>query len=195
MGPMPSSRIVAVDAPAKALLKDIAHRTIHHGLGRGERLEIDLSACPASVLAAGAAFVTLKLGGDLRGCLGSLEPRRPLAQDVADNAYAAAFQDPRFAPLSAREYPRTTVSIALLSAPEALACPSEEALVAALQPGVDGLILEEGTVFRATFLPAVWESIDRPDEFVRRLKMKAGLPAHYWSATLRVKRYTTELIT
>ncbi len=60
-----------------------------------------------------------------------------------------------------------------------------------MRPGVDGLILEEGN-HRGTFLPAVWESLPSPEDFLRQLKQKAGLPVDYWSNNIRVKRYTTE---
>lgn len=178
----------------KALLRDVAHRAIRHGLAHGQPLDIDIPAYPANLHGWGASFVTLKRDGQLRGCLGSLEARRPLVQDVAHNAYAAAFHDPRFAPLGEDEYQGVTVSIALLGAPEEVACGTEAELIGALRPGIDGLILEEGLLYRATFLPAVWEAIRRPEDFVRQLKVKAGLPPHYWSDTLRVKRYTTDLI-
>lgn len=196
MGRMPSNRRGSAGGAAadKSLLKDVAHRAIRHGLAHGRPLDVDVPAYPASLHGMGASFVTLKREGELRGCLGSLEARRPLVQDVAHNAYAAAFRDPRFTPLGEDEYNDVTVSIALLSAAEPVACSSETELVGILQPGIDGLILEEGSLHRATFLPAVWDVIRCPEEFVRQLKIKAGLPSHYWSDTLRVRRYTTELI-
>ena len=57
-----------------------------------------------------ATFVTLKQEGELRGCIGSLERRRPLGVDVRENAIAAAFRDPRFAPLTAREFDTTAMT-------------------------------------------------------------------------------------
>lgn len=137
----------------------------------------------------GATFVTLQQAGELRGCIGSLEAHRSLYQDVRANAQAAAFHDPRFAPLAAREFDVTRVEVSLLSAPEPMTVASEEALLAALRPDVDGLILSLGPR-RATFLPQVWESLPDPVEFVAHLKRKAGLPFDFWSAEIRCSRYT-----
>ncbi|CAG0953065.1 hypothetical protein BURK1_00301 [Burkholderiales bacterium] len=136
----------------------------------------------------GATFVTLKQEGELRGCIGSLEPRRPLAVDVRANALAAAFDDPRFAPLGMREVEITTVEVSLLSPARRIDAASEEDLLARLEPGVDGVVLELGRA-RATFLPQVWESLPEPRDFVGALKRKAGLPEHFWSPEIRVSRY------
>ncbi|MGE5626027.1 MAG: AmmeMemoRadiSam system protein A [Bacillota bacterium] len=138
-----------------------------------------------------ATFVTLKLDGMLRGCIGTLEAQRPLRLDVAHNARAAAFHDPRFAPLSRLEFEPLHIEISVLSPPRGFHAASREALLAELKPGVDGLILQEGGR-RATFLPAVWESLLEPEQFLSQLLLKAGLPAAHWSNTLRFARYTTE---
>jgi pyruvate formate lyase activating enzyme len=106
----------------------------------------------------GATFVTLTQGGQLRGCIGSLEAYRPLAIDVAENALAAAFRDHRFAPLSQEEFPRTRVEVSLLTPAEPFPVTSEADALARLRPGIDGLVLSYGRR-RATFLPQVWESL------------------------------------
>ena len=137
----------------------------------------------------GATFVTLKQGGELRGCIGSLEPRRPLGVDVHHNALAAAFEDPRFAPLAMRELDVTTVEVSLLSPAQRFDVADEDDLLARLEPGVDGLVLELGRA-RATFLPQVWEALPDPRDFVGALKRKAGLPANFWSPEIRISRYT-----
>ena len=116
---------------------------------------------------------------------------RPLAEDVWRNAWAAAFSDYRFAPLTAAEWPQVSLHLSLLTTPEQLDVTSEPQLLAVLRPSVDGLILESDTG-RATFLPAVWEQLPNPAHFVRQLKMKAGWPAGYWSDRVRAWRYTTE---
>jgi AmmeMemoRadiSam system protein A len=139
----------------------------------------------------GATFVTLKLDGELRGCIGSLEPRRPLAEDVASNARAAAYRDPRFPPVDAGELRRLEVEVSLLSAPEPLAVRTEEDAVRALRPGIDGVILEFGEL-RSTFLPQVWESLPEPADFLGELKRKAGLPRYFWDPAIRLSRYTVE---
>ena len=136
-----------------------------------------------------ATFVTLKQAGDLRGCIGSLEPRRPLGVDVRENAIGAAFRDPRFPPLTPREFDRTSIEVSLLTRDEPVVASSEEELIARLRPGVDGVVVQHGAR-RATFLPQVWETIANPRAFLGALKRKAGLPEDYWSPQLNVSRYT-----
>jgi AmmeMemoRadiSam system protein B/AmmeMemoRadiSam system protein A len=142
----------------------------------------------------GATFVTLRSGGDLRGCIGSLQARRPLGVDVRANAVAAAFDDPRFAPLRAREYDEIDVEVSLLSAASPLPAASEHELHTQLRAGIDGLILELG-YRRSTFLPQVWEMLPGARDFVDELKRKAGLPREFWSDELRFSRYTVEKFT
>jgi len=142
----------------------------------------------------GASFVTLRQAGDLRGCIGSLQARRALGVDVRANAVAAAFKDPRFAPLSATEYSGIDIEVSLLSAATPLPVASEAELHAQLRAGVDGLILELGER-RSTFLPQVWDALPRSRDFVGELKRKAGLPREFWSAELRFARYTVEKFT
>ncbi len=138
-----------------------------------------------------SSFVTLRRGAELRGCCGTLDAPRPLAEDVWRNAWAAAFNDYRFSPLTAAEWPQVSLHLSLLTLPEPLNVTTEEELLAQLRPSLDGLILERETE-RATFLPAVWEQIPQPLQFVRQLKLKAGWPAGYWSHRVRAYRYTTE---
>ena len=138
-----------------------------------------------------ASFVTLKLDGALRGCIGVLEAVRPLGLDVAHNARAAAFRDPRFPPLGRAEFEPLHIEISVLSPPEPFPAADRAELLARLRPGIDGLILAEGTR-RATFLPAVWESLPRPEDFLSQLFLKAGLPSGHWSDRLCFARYTTE---
>jgi len=138
----------------------------------------------------GATFVTLRQDTDLRGCIGSLEARRRLALDVRANAVAAAFRDPRFLPLAAREFGGITVEVSLLSAHEPIAFDDEEHLLRQLRPGIDGLVLHVSHHRRATFLPQVWESVPEPRAFIAALKEKAGLPARRHIPGLRAARYT-----
>jgi AmmeMemoRadiSam system protein A len=123
----------------------------------------------------GATFVTLRTQGELRGCVGSLEARRALREDVPANAVAAAFHDLRFPPLAAGEWGALRVEVSELSAATPLPFAAEDELRAALRPGVDGLILDHRGR-RATFLPQVWEQLPDPADFLRHLKLKAGLP-------------------
>jgi AmmeMemoRadiSam system protein A len=138
-----------------------------------------------------ASFVTLNIADRLRGCIGRLEATRPLVEDLADNAFSAAFRDPRFPPLSALEYTQIALHVSILSPATELEFNDQADLVRRIRPGIDGLILIEGS-HRGTFLPSVWESLPEPREFIAQLKVKAGLPADYWSDRIKVLRYTTE---
>jgi MEMO1 family protein len=139
----------------------------------------------------GATFVTLRWHGQLRGCIGSLEPDRPLHVDVAHNARAAALHDPRFSPLTADELDGLTVEVSLLSPPEPIIFGSEDDVVRQLDAARDGVLLEYRS-HRSTFLPQVWEQVDDASEFLRQLKVKAGLAAGFWSAGIRIARYSVQ---
>jgi hypothetical protein len=146
-------------------------------------------AASAWLLEPGACFVTLTRQGELRGCVGTLEAHRPLGVDVRENALAAAFRDPRFMPLSRAEFEDVRVEVSLVSPTEALAVASEEHALAALRPGVDGIVFEYRH-FRSTFLPQVWEQLPEPADFLGQLRRKAGLPADFWADEVRLSRYT-----
>jgi AmmeMemoRadiSam system protein A len=140
-----------------------------------------------------ASFVTLMQGDELRGCVGTLEAHRALAEDVAANARSAAFQDTRFKPLTQEEFASLDIEVSLLSTPKRLRFEDHADLVSRLRPGVDGLILEYGDEEadrRATYLPQVWESLPHPDRFIASLKQKAGIPQDTDIRRCRVKRYT-----
>lgn len=139
----------------------------------------------------GASFVTLKLEGDLRGCIGTIDPHRPLGEDVAHNAVAAAYRDPRFPPVSSVEREQLEIEVSVLSPREYIAVEDERDALAKLRPGVDGVYLEYGYA-RSTFLPQVWESLPDPMEFLGELRRKAGLPARFWHPSMKISRYTVE---
>lgn len=172
-------------------LLDIARKSIRHGLDEGQPLAVDLNTVSAKLREPGASFVTLERHGYLRGCIGTLEAHQPLARDVAHNAFQSAFRDPRFPPLDETEWEGLDIHISVLSKPEPMHFASEEDFIRQLRPGVDGVILEEGW-HRGTFLPAVWEDLPDPNDFVRHLKLKAGLSPSYWSKTIKAYRYTAE---
>jgi len=140
----------------------------------------------------GATFVTLRRAdGELRGCVGSIEAHRPLGEDVAHNAVAAAFHDGRFPPLAPRELAEISLEVSLLSPSEPLPPLSEAAALRTLRPGVDGVILEyRGR--RGTFLPQVWEQLPTPRAFLDHLATKAGLPRGFWAPEVRLSRYTVQ---
>ncbi len=136
----------------------------------------------------GATFVTLTEGGRLRGCIGTLEAHRSLEADVRANAVAAAFRDPRFAPVEIDEWPHIQLEVSLLTTPVPLPCRDEADALARLRPGVDGVIFEYGG-YRSTFLPQVWEQLPEPAIFLNQLKRKAGLPDTFWAPEVMLSRY------
>lgn len=136
-----------------------------------------------------ASFVTLRLDGELRGCVGTIDAHRPLGDDVAHNAFAAAYRDSRFAPVGEDERARLGVEVSVLSVRVAFAAPSEAEALAALRPGIDGIYFEFDGM-RATFLPQVWDNLPDPLDFLCELRRKAGLPMRFWHERVRLSRYT-----
>lgn len=180
------------DADRAALLR-VAGWSIQHGLRHRQALSVNPLDYSPALRERRATFVTLHLAGQLRGCIGTLEATRPLVEDVAYHAHAAAFHDPRFDPVTADEAHRLEIDISILSPPRPLACASEEDLLEQLVPGVHGVILEDGDR-RATFLPAVWQTLPDKRQFLDHLRAKAGLPARHWSDTTRVLLYTAQTV-
>ena len=170
-----------------SVLVSIARESIGERLGlatRRARAEPWL-AVPA------ASFVTLHREGELRGCIGSVDPRRPLGEDVAFNALAAAFSDPRFEPLTQAEYREIDIEVSVLSRRVPLDAATEAQAAVGLRPGVDGVYLEYRG-HSATFLPQVWENLPDPVEFLAALREKARLPPRFWDPAIRLTRYTVE---
>lgn len=175
----------------RLILLQIARQSIESGLHHGHALEVNPPDYPDLLGRVRASFVTLEIEEQLRGCVGILEARLPLVADVAEHAFAAAFCDPRFPRLREEEFSRLTLHISILSPPEPIQFSSEADLLAQLRPDIDGLVLRAGER-RATFLPAVWQSLPDPFMFLTYLKHKAGLPLDFWSDAIEVERYTTE---
>ena len=138
----------------------------------------------------GSSFVTLECAGRLRGCIGTLEAARPLYRDVVRNA-TRAMTDPRMEPLVADEWPELTVSVAVLGPSEPLAARRLGDLLKQLRPHVDGLVLSAGRR-QATFLPAVWEKLPEPAEFVAALLVKGGWAPDRLPPGAIMRRYTTK---
>jgi len=139
----------------------------------------------------GATFVTLTQQDALRGCIGSLQAYRPLLQDVRANAVAAAFHDPRFAPLRESEFAQTTIEVSLLSPSLAMTFDSESDALAQLRTGIDGVIFECAH-HRSTFLPQVWEQLPTAATFMAQLKRKAGLPGDFWAPNVKLASYSVQ---
>ena len=176
---------------ARNTLIDLARQSIQHGLKQGEPLKIRAENYSPELQAERASFVTLNRQGLLRGCIGHLEASLPLVVDVAENAFSAAFRDPRFPPLSLNEVVDLEIHISVLTPAQPISFSSEADLLQQLRPGVDGLILVDGQA-KGTFLPSVWESLPLAQDFLRHLKNKAGLAENHWSETLKIYRYETE---
>ena len=170
--------------PGRTLLP-IARAAISTALGRPEQA----AESAVWLQELGACFVTLTQGGELRGCIGTLEARRTLLADVKSNAVAAALQDPRFTPLQLIELSRTDIELSLLSPMQVLRFESEQHALSQLHPGTHGVLLEFGP-HRSTFLPQVWEQLPTAVEFIAQLKRKAGLPQDFWASDLRLHHYT-----
>ena len=171
---------------------DEAGRTLL-SLARGS-IETNLLGKPEPTTAAswlsqsGATFVTLTKEDNLRGCIGSLEAARALAEDVVQNALGAAFRDPRFPAMTAAEWSQCRVEVSLLSTPKPVRFADEANLLEQIEAGEDGLIVE-ADARRATFLPQVWEDIGDKRVFLSQLLRKAGLPADTRLTRCKISRY------
>lgn len=175
---MPASPLSEFSIEQRELLLTRARDSIRHGLVQGGPSAHTPADADETLRMPRASFVTLKIAGQLRGCIGSVEARGPLIEDVAHNAWAAAFRDPRFPPLQATEADALDIHISVLTPLSPLVADCEPALLAVLQPGVDGVLLQQERR-RSTFLPQVWDQLPEPREFLRHLRRKAGLPEHY----------------
>lgn len=121
----------------------------------------------------GATFVTLTLDNQLRGCIGSLQAYRPLLDDLISNAYAAAFEDPRFYELTLDELKKVKIEISILSTPVELIYNDIEDLKSKIKPNIHGVILQKNGR-RSTFLPQVWEQLPTFEEFFSHLCHKGS---------------------
>jgi AmmeMemoRadiSam system protein A len=162
----------------KTLLR-LAREALECGV-KGEHLPpLDSSVLTPRLREDGASFVTLTEGGQLRGCIGALEPYQSLAQDVREHAVAAALEDPRFPPVNAREVDRINIEVSRLTRPVPLQYSDANDLLTRLRPHVDGVILRDA-FRRSTFLPQVWEKIPDPAEFLDNLCYKMGANPDLW---------------
>jgi AmmeMemoRadiSam system protein A len=163
----------------KQLLLKLARQAIE-SIVRGRSLPpLDQSTLTPALRADGASFVTLTKGGELRGCIGALEPNQSLVEDVREHAVAAALQDYRFPPVQADELREIKIEISRLTLPELLDYTTVDDLLAKLRPGVDGVILRD-SFRRATFLPQVWEKVADKEEFLSHLCLKMGASPDLW---------------
>lgn len=186
--PDPGHEVAALTPEQGLALVQLARASLHEATGAVR----EPMPGTKSFQADGASFVTLTKDGALRGCIGSLEAHRPLADDVRANAAAAALNDPRFPAVGADEAPALDVEVSVLTPPAALSFANESHALWQLRPGRDGVIFEcahAGRLHRSTYLPQVWEQIPSPRAFLASLKVKAGLPFDFWSPGVRLSTY------
>jgi uncharacterized protein len=162
----------------KKLLR-LARQSLEAGVRHLPLPTLDLDTLSPALRAEGASFVTLTVHGDLRGCIGALEPYQALAEDVREHAVAAALEDYRFQQVQEKELSKIQIEVSRLSIPEKVEYKDAEDLIGKLRPGVDGVILRDG-LRRATFLPQVWEKIPDTATFLGHLCYKMGAAPDTW---------------
>lgn len=170
---------------------DVCRKSIMSGLQLGD---FEISNYPCVFEEAGASFVTLEIRGNLKGCIGSVIAHRSLIRDLIENAHSAAFSDTRFAPLNRQEFENLTISVSILSKPERIIFDTEEDLLNKLVPYKDGVIIRDGN-YQAVYLPVVWQQLPDKREFIRSLKLKAGMSEDYFSETLQAFKFKAVKIT
>jgi len=183
-----------VCATAGEQLLDIADGVVVAGLDGRRPAVPDPSDLHVDLLQRLGAFVTLEVRGELNGCIGSIEGHEPLGTAVARHAWSAAFADPRLPPLRRSDHAHLEIEISVLSPLSTLAAGSRSALLDALRPGVDGLLIESGAR-RAVFLPSVWAQLPSRERFVEHLFRKAGLAPAVWPEDLAAHRFSADKIT
>jgi AmmeMemoRadiSam system protein A len=176
----------------RVLLLKLARQALEAGVCGNNLPHLDLQSLPLGLQQPGASFVTLTTHGNLRGCVGALEPYQPLAEDVQEHAIAAALQDFRFPPVQPSELPDIRIEVSHLSLPQDLDYSSPDDLPTRLRPGIDGVTLMDGRM-RATFLPQVWEKLPDAPTFLSHLCYKMGAPDDLWrKKKLHVQIYQVE---
>jgi AmmeMemoRadiSam system protein A len=163
----------------RSLLLQLARQALEEAVNDHPLPPLDLKNLPPCLTEPGASFVTLTRRGELRGCIGALEPYLPLVEDVREHAVAAALQDYRFPPVRPDELSDIQIEISRLTAPQTLSYDSPQELLERLCPHLDGVILRDG-LRRATFLPQVWEKLPDAALFLSHLCQKMGAPPDLW---------------
>jgi AmmeMemoRadiSam system protein A len=186
-----SSSERGLSTKARSTLLEVARAAIEYGFGHGCAPVVDLSLYSDELRADAASFVTLHRTGQLRGCMGTLRATRPLVEDISRNAWRSANADSRFAPLPRDELSGLEIHLSVLGPLSPLPVNSRTELLGELRPGIDGLVLRDGSA-TATFLPSVWEQLPTPERFFAELLHKAELERDHWSDAIELERYTVE---
>lgn len=185
---MASTNLSKLKPDESQQLLQLARSAIRQRLDRQDFMKIVPGQLPASLSAPAACFVTLRLNGRLRGCIGTLDASNSLAENVTTYACAAAFNDLRFTPVTFEEWENLTIGISVLSEPSPVRFSGTTELAAILRPKIDGVILK-ALGQEAVFLPQVWETLPDPAEFLYQLKRKAGLPVDIEPPALTAERF------
>lgn len=161
----------------------LARQTLVDYYETGKKIKLNEGSLPDPALSKNAAtFVTLTKDDKLRGCVGSLIPKKKMYEDVINNALLAGFGDPRFPQLAREEIAEVKIEISILSKPEPFVNNSVESLLKEIIPWKDGLVLQQG-LSQSTFLPDVWNELPTTQEFLEALSQKAGLDKDAWKSS------------
>jgi AmmeMemoRadiSam system protein A len=170
----------------------VARSTIKNRLNNQEQPRIEWKELPKRFQEQLGTFVTITIDGNLRGCIGHIIPRETLLEGIQENAINAAFKDPRFPPLTRKEFGKIEIEISILTAPQELPYDDAQDLLNKLRPGKDGVIIKKG-YHEATFLPQVWDQLPDKEEFLTHLCIKAGLSHDSWKKEkLQVSTYQVQ---
>lgn len=170
----------------KKISLSIARKTIEQFFTQKKITEKNL---PLILQEKGSCFVTLTKDNKLQGCCGTVFPFQSLAKDIQTNALQAAFFDPRFPPLSQENLSLISIELSILSLPYARQITTEKDLLEMLNPHVDGVVLQ-WKEYKSTFLPTVWSTFPKKEDFLTALKIKAGLPKNFWENDMEIFTYT-----
>lgn len=192
-----SDQLTSLTPEQGQVLLRLARQTLNKKLGRSQTAKesdagLDTRLDDPELQQSSGVFVTLKINSNLRGCIGTLSGHDPLVQEVRTYALHAAFDDPRFSPLTAEELERVTIEVSVLTQPQPLVYEDVQDLKNKLRPGVDGVTIRKGFA-SATFLPQVWEQLPTTADFLSHLCLKAGLAADEWRhGGLEVETYQVQ---
>jgi AmmeMemoRadiSam system protein A len=179
----------------KKFMLVLARRAISHCAQTGDLLRIEEKDLPSETLKEKhSCFVTLRIDGNLRGCVGHIAAILPFYREIIENAASAAFGDPRFSPVAEKEIDKLDIEISALTVPEKFLFSSPSEIVEKLKPGRDGVIIRRGR-HSATYLPQVWDEFENIEQFLSALCLKAGLPADDWRKPgMEIETYQVEII-
>ncbi len=173
-----------VNSERRTLL-ELARKAVQ--LAVEQRRGLEIASAPGRLGLPAGAFVTLRCGGRLRGCIGQLEPVESLVRVVAHCAMAAAVEDPRFAPVSPRELSSLEIEISVLS-------PLETINPKQIEVGRHGLVISQD-LRRGVLLPQVAAEFHWTRErFLEETCLKGGLEPDAWQkAGIHIQAFTAEV--